>query len=40
MGCAEGVWIGFRHDPKCKFGIFIDLDLTDSRNSYAASSTS
>lgn len=19
IGCAEGVWIGFRHDPKCEF---------------------
>lgn len=19
IGCAEGVWIGYRHDPRCKF---------------------
>ena len=19
IGCSEGVWIGFRHDPKCAF---------------------
>ena len=19
IGCAEGVWIGLRHDPKCEF---------------------
>ena len=23
IGCAEGVWIGFRHDPKCEFAFFV-----------------
>ncbi len=22
IGCAEGVWIGFRHDPKCMFSVY------------------
>lgn len=26
VGCAEGVWIGFRHDPKCR-SFCIDLVL-------------
>jgi hypothetical protein len=23
IGCSEGVWIGFRHDPKCAFLVII-----------------
>ena len=30
IGCAEGVWIGFRHDSKCMcfFIMFIGCNLT------------
>jgi len=26
IGCSEGVWIGFRHDPKCAF-LFIIVNV-------------
>ena len=29
VGCQEGVWIGYRHDPRCKFSRAIsDAPLT------------
>ena len=39
IGCAEGVWIGLRHDPKCElhFIATVTTIYLDSRGSYAAS---